>query len=245
MNQLEAMGVESTTSITTLGADTPMARNNLSHETLELLTKAADSLENTHLKGLKRKRGDSENQDNRSSYPTESKAIYLKTKNLFRKKLAIATNLHHIKARLNQGKYPIQVDFKCNLPQNRDEKFKSTWQQSIKKCKQELSLMILQDLNEKYTMVKTEILGQLDQLKKILNADQFKETHQFLEDRYKAAMKPAMNRLNAKSDRNKKFTGPRKQIWRTGNRRFNQKQPRNNKTDGNLRQKLQELLSKM
>ena len=41
LNQMETMGVQSTTSIrTTLGRDTPIPRDNLSNETLDLLEKA-------------------------------------------------------------------------------------------------------------------------------------------------------------------------------------------------------------
>ena len=111
-HQLEAMGVESTTSITTLGADTPRIRDNLSHETLDLLNQAADSLNKAQNKGIKRLRTDSNSTDNRLEYPSESKAIYLKAKGLYRRKLTIAVNLHHIRDRLKQGKYPTQE----NLP---------------------------------------------------------------------------------------------------------------------------------
>ena len=44
MAQMEAMGVQATTSITTLGVATPFPKENLSNETLELLQKTADTL---------------------------------------------------------------------------------------------------------------------------------------------------------------------------------------------------------
>ena len=51
-HQMEAMGVESTTSITTLGADTPIERDDLKRETLLLPNQTADSLGCTQYKRL-------------------------------------------------------------------------------------------------------------------------------------------------------------------------------------------------
>ena len=51
-HQMEAMGVESTTSITTLGADTPIERDDLNKETLPLPNQTADSLKRTQHKRL-------------------------------------------------------------------------------------------------------------------------------------------------------------------------------------------------
>ena len=44
MNQMEGMGIESTTSMDTLGQDTSLPKGNISNETLELLKWACDKL---------------------------------------------------------------------------------------------------------------------------------------------------------------------------------------------------------
>ena len=96
LNQMEAIGIQSTTSMTTLGNDTPAPKGNISNETLQLLESAATKLENPS-RGIKRPRGDSTSNDERTNYPTDSKPLYLKTKSLHRRKLALAANIHQIR----------------------------------------------------------------------------------------------------------------------------------------------------
>ena len=85
MAQMEAMGVQSTTSITTLGAATPFPKENLSNETLELLQKTADTLTKGEPRGRKRLRADTDENDNRASYPQASKAITYRQRTYTRK----------------------------------------------------------------------------------------------------------------------------------------------------------------
>ena len=136
LNQMEAIGIKSTTSMTTLGQDTPTPRGNISNDTLQLLETAATKLSNKI--GVKRPREDCTNEDERSQYPAVSKPLYLKTKSLHRRKLALAANIHQIQQRLAQNKYPTQVNFRCGFPANREEGFKSQWQGIVKKCKEDL-----------------------------------------------------------------------------------------------------------
>ena len=200
LNQMEAMGVKSTTSIYTLSRDTPVPRENISNETLQLLEEASSKI-NPAKKGIKRFREESPANDNRNQYPNESKPIYLKVKSLHKKKLAIATNLHQIKQGIAENKYPNQANFRCTYPPNRDETFKKSWQQIIKKCKEDLTFLVIQDLNQKYQETKADIQSNLDQLNNVLNQQQFQETKKFLDDRYKAAMPAAMNRASGKFNR--------------------------------------------
>ena len=215
LTQIEAMGVKSTTSLITLGVDTPVPKETLSNETLDLLEKAATSLSAPANRGRKRLREDPTTADTRTGYPNESKSLYLKTKNLYRRKLSVATNLHHMKMRLGTNKYPTQVDFRCSCPQNRDEKFKSAWQQIVRKCKEDLTYLVLKDLNSKYTLTKTEIQGQLGQLKGVLENEQFQETKKFLDDKYKAAIPIALNRISDRYNQPKRGnTRQRRPPWR-------------------------------
>ena len=75
LNQMEAMGVKSTTPIYTLNRDTPVPRENISNETLQLLEEASSKINPTK-KGIKRLREESPANDNRNQYPNESKPIY-------------------------------------------------------------------------------------------------------------------------------------------------------------------------
>ena len=183
LNQMEAIGIKSTTSMTTLGQNTPTPRGNISNETLQLLETAATKLSNNK-KGVKRPREDSTNEDERSQYPADSKPLYLKTKSLHRRKLALATNIHQIQQGLAQNKYPTQVNFRCGFPANGEEGFKSQWQGIVKKCKEDLTYLIMQDLNSKYQATKAQIQGNLELLKGILNNQQFFEIKNFLDEKY-------------------------------------------------------------
>ena len=114
----------------------------------------------TKASATKRKRTD-ENGDMRSSYPYESKAVYLRIKNLYKKKLNIAANMHTIKLSLKHNKFPTAADFRDKPPPNRSESFKERWTRVTTGCKEKLSLLVLEDLNEKYQSTKTEIQTQL------------------------------------------------------------------------------------
>ena len=50
-------------------------------------------------------------------------------------------------------------------------------------------------MNSKYASTKAEIQSKFEQLRGILDGPQFQETKKFLEDKYKAAVPIAMNRL--------------------------------------------------
>ena len=96
----------------------------LSDETLKLLDSAADKFdrtkENTSNQPQKRKHHKLPERDNRTGYPKQSKALYLKTKTLHRKKLNMAINIHQIKKSLQDKKFPTQENLNCNVPANKD-----------------------------------------------------------------------------------------------------------------------------
>ena len=58
LTEIEALGVNSTTSLITLGVDTPFPKETLGKETLELLEKAATTLTAPPNRGRKRLRED-------------------------------------------------------------------------------------------------------------------------------------------------------------------------------------------
>ena len=96
---VDTLGIESNTAITpALG--TPIPRTTLSNETVRLLdsvtTKLGQTKDQTSNQPNKRKRLKAPEGDIRSSYPKESKTLYLKTKSLHKKKLNLATNMDQI-----------------------------------------------------------------------------------------------------------------------------------------------------
>ena len=177
----------------------PCQRVIISNETLELLKGASDKLDPPK-KGVKRARYEPGN-DDRATYPTGSKPLYLKTKNLHRRKLALAANIHQIKTAVSDNRYPQQVNFRCSFPPNRDASFKNKWQQIIRKCKEDLTCLVMDDLNNKYKLTKVEIQGNLDTLKTMLSNQQFTEIKNFLDDKYKSAMPAAMTRASGRFSR--------------------------------------------
>ena len=213
-NQMEAMGVKSNTSMITTGRDTPLPKENISNETLQLLQTAATTL-STNRRGVKRFREETPPRGEREQYPANSKPLYLKAKSLHKRKLAIAANIHQIKEGLASNKYPHQVNFRCSYPPNRDEKFKSTWQQIVKKCKEDLTYLVMQDLNSKYQETKAEISANLHTLNGILNQEQFNEIKKFLDERYKSAIPAAMNRASGKYNRKPPTSRTTKPNWKT------------------------------
>ena len=163
------LGTEPTTPV---AGGTPFPKNTLSDETLKLLEQAANDLGSLNLNQQTNKKHKVEASDaNRGSYLDATKAIYLKVKNLHRKKLQIAANMHTIKNQLKQQKFPVQADFRGKAPPNRSEKFKERWSILTNQCKQQLTLLILEDLNEKYQSIKTDIQTHLVELQSHLNPE--------------------------------------------------------------------------
>ena len=142
----------------------------------------------------------------RSTYPKESKTLYLKTKTLHKKKLNLATNIHHIKKNLEDKKFPVQADFNCNISANRDSKFRDKWSKITTDAKIKLTQVLLEDLNSRYQLIKQEIQSNLAQLQTMLTNSQYDEICHFLNDKYKAAASTAMNKASKRLE----SRGPRK-----------------------------------
>ena len=181
--------VDPTTAFNTPTTGTPIPMSKMSSETLAVLDEAASklkNLENQPAKGVKRKKSGSLSGDRQSSsrdrYPPESKPLYLKNKNLHSKKLSVATNIHSIKSHLKEGKFPVSCNFKCTPPVSVNEAFKTKWAEIVNKCKRDLTLHLVDELNSKYNTIKTEIQATYAELESITNKDQFKELKDSLTD---------------------------------------------------------------
>ena len=206
------MDLQSTSSTPLLG--TPIPKNTLSDETLRLLEQAATDLGSIDLNAksssTKRKRTE-ENGDIRTNYPEATKSVYLKIKNLYKKKLSIAVNMHAIKNGLKNNKYPAATDFRGKPPPNRSEAFRLRWDRIIGSCKEKLSLLVLEDLNEKYQGTKMEIQALMAELQLHLNNTQFTEISTFLQEKYKNAMPVALSKSQKKMDKPRRTNRPPQQ----------------------------------
>ena len=138
---MQHLDVESTASSS--GYHTPNPAETISEETVSILEEAAQKLKKPRKKaskkelepsssttstkkgGRKRRRNESapENVKAREDYPEASKTVYLKAKQLYIRKLHLATNVQHIKNQLSEGKFPPQVGFKCPPPSRDSAQF--------------------------------------------------------------------------------------------------------------------------
>ena len=112
-----------------------------------MATKLVQTKDQTSNQPNKRKRLEAPEGDIRRSYPKESKTLYLKTKTLHKKKLNLATNIHQIKKNLEDKKFPVQADFNCAIPANRDATFRDKWTHITTDAK--IKLTLLEDRNSK------------------------------------------------------------------------------------------------
>ena len=90
--------------------------------------------------------------DTRDQYPKDSKSIYLRIKTLYRKKLSLATNIKTMEGKLSRNCLITSVDFKFNSTRN--HVLKDLLSRSIRKCKTDMTLALLDDLQKTYNNTK-------------------------------------------------------------------------------------------
>ena len=168
-------------------ADTPIPRERISDETINVLNQAYSKLEETaketsRNKGEKRARQDSAGPST-EPYPPEAKPIYLRLKTNQRRKIGIASQINNMHTQLLKGVYPSSVQFKFNINTNRSDKVKKYWETIIRDCKHKLTTVLLDELFERYSNIKDAISTDYDELAKILNESQIMEIKDFLKKR--------------------------------------------------------------
>ena len=149
--------------------DTPFPQEKFSDETLDLLNKATDKLSHElpkeqRQKSTKRARRDespiagtstkSRDVPERNDYPPESKSVYLRLKNNYRKKTTLASQISQMHSELLKKRYPQTVEFKFNVNRNRDDKVRKAWTKIIEECKEKLTKAILDEMFEKTRALK-------------------------------------------------------------------------------------------
>ena len=105
-------------------------------------------------------------------------------KTLYRRKLSLATNIYSIKNCLKTGNFPA---VRSTPPVSTDESFKQKWMEQISKCKRELTLICVEEMNRKYSNIKLEIQSTLAKIETHLNQEQFKEIQDSLTTKFKSA----------------------------------------------------------
>ena len=80
-----------------------------------------------------------------SSTPQQAKTIYLRLKGLHRKKLSLASNIKIMEGKLSKNCYPTSLDFKFKENTTRNPILKDHWTRSIRKCKTDMTLALLDD----------------------------------------------------------------------------------------------------
>ena len=208
------LDVESSNTLVSPGSATPLVEAAVSDETISLLTEVKKKLtakstkreadpEAGPSKATKRKRTDSGDDPNKK-YPTEAKPLYLKAKNLYIKKLHLATSVHHIKEELNEGCFPTNMGYKCPPPNSDSTEFKLNWTRITNQHKRQLTLLWIEELSRKYVICKSDIKKILSNLKIVLSEEQYLEMHTMLEDRYKIAASKKMGKKLQKPEDKKK-----------------------------------------
>ena len=152
--------------------------------------------------------------DSRGHYPPAAKPLfYLRAKNVYRKKLNLATNLHSVKNSLKSGNFPPQCNFRSSPPESSDASFKQKWVDLTSKCKRDLTLLWTEEMNRKYSGVKGEIQGTLAELETLLDQAQFKEIKDSLTAKFQSAAPSTLQKkMKPNLQQQKKPTRPNKKV---------------------------------
>ena len=215
---IQNLEVQDSSAFNTPTSGTPIPTTSVSSETTSLLQDVANKLKDpvsTRGKGMKRKRvmSPATSPDSRGQYPPAAKPLYLRAKNLYRKKLNLATNLHSVRSSLKSGSFPPQCNFRSSPPESSDASFKQKWVDHTSKCKRDLTLLWTEEMNRKYSGIKGEIQGTLAELETVLDQAQFKEIKDSLTTKFQSAAPATLQKkLKPNLQNQKKTTRPNKKV---------------------------------
>ena len=129
-------------------------------------------------------------------YPPATKPLYLRSKALYKKKLALATKLTAMK-RYYGIRDPSYTSFNCppaNIMKNPESK--KRWEDLVTTTKRSLLTILIEDLEEQYQATKAEIYALDVQLKQHLSQADWAEMSSTLDRKYKAAVPSQVQRSN-------------------------------------------------
>ena len=156
--------------------------------------------------------------DPRAAYPAESKVVYLRLKDLYRKKLNLAQMIVRAQQGTVTGVTPKACDFKLPVPQRltQQAQYSEHWLTITREAKTKLTHLYLKALQEIFNQTCESIIANLEELAKILSAEQLTEVKNALKDGYtKAATsrssgKPSEEEKPAKKRKAAPTSAPRK-----------------------------------
>ena len=90
-----------------------------------------------------------------------------------------------MEGKLAKNQYPSSVDFKFNINSTRNPILKDAWSKAIRKCKTELTLSLIEDLQRTYNRTKASIAKDLTELESMLSQAQFQEIKDSLSNKFK------------------------------------------------------------
>ena len=131
-----------------------------------------------------------------------------------------------MKNQLKEGNFTSICNFRCSPPQSENQDFKTKWTKIVSSCKRELTLLWVEQLNHKYSVVKTSLQAELAELQKILSTEQFSEIKNSLDSKYKDAAKTKVTKKLLSKENNppqnkRRRAQPRRKQQRSGpNRRL-------------------------
>ena len=160
----------------------------VSDETLNLIGQIDQQLNADRPGPPKRARTEGPSNDPAAGYPAETKPLYLKSKNLYRKKLTIATRLSVLKKYFGK-KTPYYTAFRCPVPSiMKNPLNRSRWEDKIKDTKGVLLHLLIEDMEEQYKATKAEIANLEATLRDKLNDGEWVDLQNTLHRKYKAAV---------------------------------------------------------
>ena len=169
--------------------------------------------------------------DPRSKYPVESKAIYLRLKDLYRKKLTLAQNIVRTQSNITNNVTPKLCEFRVPTPPRINvEPFNQYWLTITREAKSKLTDVLLEALQKMFTDVINTINQNLDELKKILSEEQMIEVTNSLKEGYtKAAtrnisQKPTKDGEESPNNKRKNTAPKEKRPFKKARRQNNRKQ---------------------
>ena len=130
----------------------------------------------------------------------------------------LATSNHQIRDGLLEGKFPAQTNFRSSPPTSDNESFETSWMAIVSGCKRHLTNRWVEELNRRYTVIKSQIHQTLTEIEEILDQEQFRDNKKTLTDKYKLAAprrtsQPKRPKVTTRRDNNRPHRGrPKTQV---------------------------------
>ena len=90
-----------------------------------------------------------------------------------------------MEGKLAKNLYPSSLDFKFNINSTRNPILKDAWSKAVRRCKTEMTLALIEDIQRTYNRTKASIAKDLSELETLLSRDQFQEIKDSLSTKFK------------------------------------------------------------